>query len=318
MTPPADTSPLDTPGRIAFLGPEGTFSEQALLTQPDYAAMELVACRTIPEVLHAVSDGAADVAFVPIENAIEGSVNVTLDALIFDHELKMQREVVINVVMCLLAPAGVGLADIDRVLSIPVATAQCRSYLSEHLPDADELAANSTAVAARMVAEERDGRTAAIGTALAAKVHGLEVLAEDIEDHADNQTRFVALTRQGIPAPSGHDKTSIVVFQKADVPGSLLTILQEFAARGINLTRLESRPTKRGLGDYCFIIDLEGHVGDELVADALRDLKSKNEDVLFLGSYHAAGDHGPEVRRDAEAAWRDANDWLDRLRDEIR
>jgi len=108
------------------------------------------------------------------------------------------------------------------------------------------------------------------------------------------------------------------VFQKADVPGSLLTILQEFAARGINLTRLESRPTKRGLGDYCFIIDLEGHVGDELVADALRDLKSKNEDVLFLGSYHAAGDNGPEVRRDAEAAWRDANSWLDALRTEIR
>ncbi len=318
MAAPADTSPPDTPGRIAFLGPEGTFSEQALLTQPDYAAMDLVACRTIPDVLHAVSDGRADVGFVPIENAIEGSVNVTLDALIFDHELKMQREVVINIVMCLLAPAGVALADIDRVLSIPVATAQCRTFLSEHLPDADELAANSTALAARMVAEESDGRTAAIGTALAAKVHGLEVLAEDIEDHADNQTRFVSLTRHGIPAPTGHDKTSIVVFQKADVPGSLLTILQEFAARGINLTRLESRPTKRGLGDYCFIIDLEGHVGDELVADALRDLKSKNEDVMFLGSYHAAGDHGPEVRRDAEASWRDANDWLDRLRGEIR
>ena len=107
------------------------------------------------------------------------------------------------------------------------------------------------------------------------------------------------------------------MFQKADVPGSLLTILQEFAARGINLSRLESRPTKRGLGDYCFIIDLEGHVGDELVADALRDLKSKNEDVLFLGSYHAAGDHGPEVRRDAEASWRDAAAWLDGLRDQI-
>ena len=315
MNVPVDqTSPR---ARIGFLGPEGTFSEQALLTQPDYAAMELVPFRAIPDVLHAVSQGDIDVAFVPIENAIEGSVNVTLDALIFDHDLMMQREVVIPIVMCLLAPPGVALGDIERVASIPVATAQCRSFLSEHLPGVEEVAANSTAQAARIVAEEADGRTAAIGTSLAGKVHGLEVLAEDIEDHPDNETRFVALTRSGIPAPTGHDKTSIVVFQKADVPGSLLTILQEFAARGINLSRLESRPTKRGLGDYCFIIDLEGHIGDELVADALRDLKSKNEDVLLLGSYHAAGEHGPEVRRDAEQAWRDAAAWVDGLRAQI-
>ncbi len=311
------TGPAVDTARIGYLGPEGTFSEQALLTQPDYAAHELVAFRSIPDVLHAVSEGRVDIGFVPIENALEGSVNITLDALIFDHELKMQREVIISIVMCLLAPPGVGMADVERVASIPVATAQCRTFLSEHLPGVTEVAANSTAEAARLVAEEHDGRTAAIGTSLAGKVHGLEVLAEDIEDHAGNQTRFVSVTRQGIPAPTGHDKTSIVVFQKADVPGSLLTILQEFAARGINLSRLESRPTKRGLGDYCFIIDLEGHIGDELVADALRDLKSKNEDVLFLGSYHAAGDHGPEMRRDAKAAWRDADQWLDRLRGEI-
>ena len=328
MTPPADPAPPDPsagasergagrPGRIAFLGPEGTFSEQALLTQADYAEMELVPYRAIPDVLHAVSDGAVDVGFVPIENAIEGSVNVTLDALIFDHDLKMQREVVIPIVMCLLAPPGTALADVQRVVSIPVATAQCRGFLAERLPGVTELAANSTAEAARIVAAEADGQTAAIGTSLAGKVHGLEILAEDIEDHVDNQTRFVALTRAGIPAPTGHDKTSIVVFQKADAPGSLLTILQEFAARGINLTRLESRPTKRGLGDYCFIIDLEGHIGDELVADALRDLKSKNEDVLFLGSYHAAGAHGPEVRREAEAAWQAADAWLDGLRSEM-
>lgn len=320
MTPPADPEPSDAgagAGRIAFLGPEGTFTEQALLTQTDYAQMELVACRAIPDVLRAVSDGAVDVGFVPIENAIEGSVNVTLDALIFDHELKMQREVVIPIVMCLLAPPGMTVADVESVVSMPVATAQCRSFLAEHLPGVAEVAANSTAEAARIVADEADGRSAAIGTSLAGKVHGLEVLADDIEDHIENETRFVALTRSGIPAPTGHDKTSIVVFQKADVPGSLLTILQEFAARGINLTRLESRPTKRGLGDYCFIIDLEGHVGDELVADALRDLKSKNEDVLFLGSYHAAGDEGPGVRRDAEAAWRKADAWLDELRTEM-
>jgi len=304
-------------GRIAFLGPEGTFSEQALLTQPDYAAMELLACDSIADVLHAVTAGQAEVGLVPIENAIEGSVNITLDALIFDHELRMQREVVIPIVMCLLAPPGVGVGEIERIVSIPVATAQCRGFLAEHLPGVEHVPANSTAGAARMVALESDGRSAAIGTSLAGKVNGLEVLAEDIEDHQGNETRFVAVTRGGIPAPTGHDKTTIVVFQRADRPGSLLSILQEFAARAINLTRLESRPTKRGLGDYCFIIDLEGHVGDELVADALRDLKCKNEDVLFLGSYHAAGETAPRVRRDAEVAWREANDWVQALRGEI-
>jgi len=304
-------------GRIAFLGPEGTFSEQALLSQPDYAAMELVACDSIDDVLHAVTSGNVEVGVVPIENAIEGSVNITLDALIFDHELRMQREIVIPIVMCLLAPQGVGLGDIERVVSIPVATAQCRGFLAEHLPGVEQVGVNSTALAARIVAEEADGRSAAIGTSLAGKVNGLEVLAEDIEDHRGNETRFVAVTRGGIPVPTGHDKTTIVVFQRADRPGSLLSILQEFAARAINLTRLESRPTKRGLGDYCFIIDLEGHVGDELVADALRDLKSKNEDVLFLGSYHAAGETAPRVRREAEAAWAEANDWVQGLRSEI-
>jgi len=313
----APAPPAGGRARIAFLGPEGTFSEQALLTQPDYAAMDLVSCGAITDVLHAVTSGAADVGLVPIENAIEGSVNVTLDALIFDHELRMQREVVIPIVMCLLAPPGVGLGDIERVVSIPVATAQCRGFLQEHLPGVEQVPANSTAQAARTVAEEADGRSAAIGTSLAAKVHGLEVLAEDIEDHRGNETRFVAVTRGGVAAPTGHDKTTIVVFQRADRPGSLLSILQEFAARAINLTRLESRPTKRGLGDYCFIIDLEGHVGDELVADALRDLKSKNEDVLFLGSYAAAGETAPRVRREAEASWAEANDWVQALRAEV-
>jgi len=318
VTGPHTSAPAgEGAGRIAFLGPEGTFSEQALLTQPDFAAMDLVPCDSISDVLHAVSSDEVEVGLVPIENAIEGSVNVTLDALIFDHELRMQREVVIPIVMCLLVPPGVGMADIERVVSIPVATAQCRGFLSEHLPGVEQVPTNSTALAARIVADQADGRSAAIGTSLAGKVNGLEVLAEDVEDHQGNETRFVAVTRGGIPAPTGHDKTTIVVFQRTDRPGSLLSILQEFAARAINLTRLESRPTKRGLGDYCFIIDLEGHVGDELVADALRDLKSKNEDVLFLGSYHAAGETAPRVRREAEVAWRQANDWVQALRDEV-
>src|SRR5690606_6071231 len=131
--------------------------------------------------------------------------------------------------------------------------------------DVTVVATASTAEAAQMVAgAEHDGHTAAIAPAVAAKVYGLDVLATDIEDHPDNSTRFVVVSRRGIPAPSGHDKTSVVIFQRTDRPGSLLTILQEFAARSINLTKLESRPTKKGLGNYCFLIDLEGHIGDEL------------------------------------------------------
>ncbi|HEX6420919.1 MAG TPA: prephenate dehydratase [Acidimicrobiales bacterium] len=317
---------VDIPGglpagraRIGFLGPEGTFTEQALLSQPDLAALELVALPSIPEVLAAVEEGRVDLGFVAVENSIEGAVTVTVDNLAFETDLLIQREVVMGVQMNLLAPSGVGLPDVQRVLSIPVATAQCRTFLRRELPRVVTVATSSTAEAAQLVAGvEHDGHTAAIAPSVAAKVYGLDVLATDIEDHPDNATRFVVVSRRGVPAPTGHDKTSVVVFQRTDRPGSLLTILQEFAARSINLTKLESRPTKKGLGHYCFLIDLEGHIADELVADCLRDLKSKVEDVKFLGSFPAAGDHGPARRREAEAAWRAASEWIDRLRSEIR
>jgi prephenate dehydratase len=304
--------------RVGFLGPEGTFTEQALLSQPDLAAAELVAYPSITDVLRAVHDGEVDLGFVPVENSIEGAVTATVDSLAFDTELLIQREVVMGVQMNLMAPSGVDVGDVRRVLSIPVATAQCRAFLQHEMPGVETVATASTAEAARRVAaDEHDGTTAAIAPAVAAKLYGLEVLATDIEDHADNATRFVVVAQAGIPAPTGHDKTSVMVFQRVDVPGSLLTILQEFAARSINLSKLESRPTKKGLGQYCFLIDLEGHIGEELVADCLRDLKSKVADVKFLGSYPAAGAHGPARRREVEAAWRDASVWVENLRGQI-
>ncbi len=294
--------------RIGFLGPEGTFTEQALLLQADLSGDELVPMATIGEVLAATDEGTLDLGFVGIENSIEGTVNATIDALAFEHDLLIQREVELGIQLNVLAPAGVALSDIRRILTFPVAAGQCRSWLAANLPNAE---------AARIIAEEHDGRSAAVAPSLAAKIYGLEVLANDIEDHPENTTRFVLVARDAIPAATGHDKTTIVVFQRTDRPGSLLAILQEFAARAINLTKLESRPTKKGLGHYCFIIDLDGHIADELVADALRDLKSKLADVKFLGSYPAAGEEGHEVRRDATASWKRADDWLAALRADI-
>ncbi len=316
---PSPAVTIDWPSRsIAFLGPVGTFTEQALVGQGDLAQAKLVPLPTFAAVLTAVEAGDVDHGFVAIENAIEGTVNVNQDTLAFDVDLLIQREVVLPVHLDLMARPGVELADVTTVWSYPHALAQCRKYLARDLPLAEPEAANSTADAARMLAEHDEPHAAAIAPGRAADVYGLNVLAHAIEDHDDNATRFVLVGREGIPAASGHDKTSIVVFQRADEPGSLLTILQEFAARGINLSKLESRPTGRGLGDYCFLIDLEGHLSDEVVADALRSLKAKQSDVKFLGSYPAAGDHGPAVRREVEESRRRADEWVRSLRGDIR
>ena len=308
--------------RIGFFGPFGTFTEQALLSQRDLADAELLPYRSVPDVLDAVAAGDVDAGFVPIENSIEGTVNFTQDALIFDYELLIQREVVLDIEHCLLAAPGTTLANITTVLSIPVATAQCSAWLRTNLPTADVQAANSTADAARVVGERiaaGEKTVAALAPANAAALYGLDVVARDIADHAGNQTRFVLVAREGIPASTGHDKTGIVVFQRADEPGSLISILQEFAARRINLSLLSSRPTKAGgLGDYCFIIYADGHIDDELMADALRDLHAKQGGVKFLGSYPAAGQQAHSAREHADARWQDADDWINQLRATIK
>ena len=303
--------------RVAFLGPPGTFTEEALLTQPDLAEADLVPMRSMPEVLAATQAGDVDLGFVALENSIEGTVNVSLDSLIFDTELLIRREVVLPVSLTLLAPPGTTLADVRSVVSFPHASAQCRAWFGRHLPGVELVASNSTAEAAERVGHDREPGSAALGTVLAGKLYGLDVLASDVADHADAATRFVLVSPAGIPAPTGHDKTSIVCFQDSDRPGSLHAILGQFSARNINLTKLESRPTKRGLGNYCFVIDLEGHVDDEVVADCLRDLHAQLAGLKFLGSYPAAGEHGPAIRRDAEAAWKAAHAWMTDIRTHI-
>ena len=302
----------ESQSRIGFLGPSGTFTEQALRSQPDLADMQAHPMRTFVDVLHAVRDGELEYGFCAIENAIEGVVNVTLDTLAFDVDLVIQREVVLDIHMELLAQPGTHLSEIRKVVSHPVAHAQCREFVRQNLPDAETGPASSTADAARIASEVRG--IAAIGPAIAGTQFGLEVLASDIADHSGNQTRFILVTRDGVPKPTGHDKTTVVLTQREDRPGSLVSILQEFAARTINLSRLTSRPVKKALGDYCFIIDFDGHIADDVVADCLRTIRAKHADVKFLGSYADAGVRNHETRNAAQGAWAEAKGWMDSLR----
>ena len=288
-----------------------------MLTQPDLAAAEPVPLRTVPHVITAVERGEVDLGLVPLENSIEGTVAVTLDTLAFDTDLRIQREVDLPISLHLCARPGTRLADVRTVVSHPNPLGQCRAWLSAKLPDAELVAANSTAEAAAQVAAAERSDLASIGTLYGAQLVGLEVLASEIEDHPENETRFV-LIGHDIPAPTGHDKTSIVCFQREDRPGSLLAILQEFAARAINLTKLESRPMKRTLGHYCFFIDFEGHIRDEVIADCLKNLHANQAEVKFLGSYPVAGEEGPERRAAASAAWKTADEWVEDLRAQIR
>jgi prephenate dehydratase len=268
---------------VAYLGPQGTFTEEALHNWPGLHYEEGIPFPTVEEAILAVEDNLADKAVVPIENSIEGSVNATLDSLAFETGVSIQGEMVYQVRHYLLAREATQLESIERVISHPQASAQCRRSLAEHLPGVDLEAANSTSEAALRVAWS-DEPVAAIGSRLAADLYGLEILVESLEDHPENRTRFVIIGKEKMPL-TGRDKTSMVCFIHQDQPGMLLQILQEFAYRYINLTKIESRPTKEVLGEYCFFIDCEGHEKDEVVASALKCLHCKLPQVKLLGSY---------------------------------
>lgn len=302
--------------RVGFLGPAGTFTHGALLAQSDLAQCELQPFASIGDVLFAVANGTVDRGVVPLENAIEGTVSATVDSLIFDHDLRIEREIVMPISLCLLAPNGVALTDITEVWSYPHALAQCRNYLSA-LGDLPIKVAASTADAARLVAE-MGSTAAAVAPTVAAETYGLQVLASDIEDHEGNETKFVVVGREVVPAATGHDRTTIVCFQDADRPGSLYGILGRFAARDLNLTRLESRPTKKGLGEYCFVIEFEGHISDEVVGDCLVDLQAHLARIKFLGSYPVTGDAAVTTRAEIGASRLVAEEWLQTLRSQVR
>ncbi len=301
--------------RIGYLGPPGTFTEQALRSQTDLSTGEAVPMRTFVDILTATQHGEVDLGFVAIENAIEGTVNVTLDTLAFSTQLLIQREVLLDIQMNLMAKPGTTLESVTSVASHPVANAQCREFLAAKLPHVDVRPANSTAEAAQDAAVSDN--VAALGPAIAGTTYGLETIAADVADLKDNQTRFILVSKSGIPAPTGHDKTSVVVTARDDKPGSLVAILHEFSARNINLSKLHSRPARTRLGNYCFVIDFEGHIADDVVANCLRNIHAKHADVKFLGSYPAAGIDSGEARAEASEAWEEARTWMQALRDQI-
>jgi prephenate dehydratase len=301
--------------RFAYLGPAGTFAEAALRALPEAAAATPVPAPTVHAAIDAVRTGEADAAVVPLENSIEGSVTSTLDELANGQPpLLITREIFVPVAFALLVRPGTGLADIATVATHPHAQAQCQGWLRTHLPHATLVLSASTALAAASVAAgEFD---AAVSAPIAARHYGLTALAGDVADTPGAVTRFVLLRRAGPPPErTGNDKTSLVAFIRDDHTGALLEVLTEFAVRGINLTRIESRPTKERLGRYCFSIDCEGHLLDARVGDALAAVRRICADVRYLGSY-PRGD-GSSMRlppgRD-DTAFTDAAAWLDRLR----
>ncbi len=306
---PSDTGSRD---RVAYLGPAGTFTETAarLITGTDDPEA-LAPCGDIIEVLRSVEQGRAARGVVPIENTLEGSVTATLDALAFDTELLIHGELEIPVNLVVAAVPGTRLAEVRTVHSHPVPLSGCRRWLSSTVPDAERVLSTSTAQAAEDVARLGVGHLAIVNP-LAADRYGLEILARDVADRAANSTRFVVVG-QHVPAPTGWDKTSIVVFIETNQPGALLKLMEIFAERDLNLTKIESRPTKAELGEYCFFLDVEGHLADERVGDALAAVKRTHRDVKLLGSYRRSGarrtDEAARIQAD-DADYRAAAAWL--------
>lgn len=299
----------------AYLGPQGTFTEAALLRMPESQDADLIPANSVNAALDMVRNGQVAGALVPIENSVEGSVSSTLDELGHGELLEIVAEIAIPVEFALLARPGTTLGDVQRIATHPHAHAQCVEWLRKNLPDVHVLPAMSTAAAAAELTADAN-YDAAICSVVAAKHYQLDVLAQAIGDNEVAWTRFVLVRNPGhTQASTGHDKTTLSLFMREDHPGALLEILTEFAVRGVNLTRIESRPTKKQLGDYFFSIDCEGHIDDERVGEALKGLHRICSDVKFLGSYPRTDDGVSHIRQAvSDAAFQEADIWLETIR----
>ncbi|MEU8913452.1 prephenate dehydratase [Streptomyces nigrescens] len=301
--------------RYTYLGPEGTFTEAALRTLPEAATRELTPMVSVPAALDAVRAGEAAAALVPIENSVEGGVTTTLDELASGEPLMIYREVLLPIAFALLVRPGTAIGDVKTVTGHPVAQPQVRKWLAAQLPEAVWESAASNADGARLVQEGRyDG---AFAGEFAAATYGLTPLVSDIHDAQNAATRFVLVGRPARPAaPTGADKTSVVLWLREDHPGALLELLQEYAVRGVSMMRIESRPTGEGIGRYCFSVDCEGHITDRRVSEVLMGLKRVCQEVRFLGSYPRADEVTASVRPEmTDVAFTEASDWLARCMD---
>jgi len=267
--------------RVAVLGPRGTYSE--LAARKHFGEADFLYCSSISEVVKSVEEGRVAAGVVPVESMREGSVGETLDALVW-HDVRVTAEIVLPIVHSLLGVKGARLEEIRQVISHPQALSQCRSFLQSRLPNAELVEVSSTAKAAQQVSRLGLREAAALGPKELAQIYGLEVLVEDVSGDEENLTRFFCLGREKTPR-TGRDKTSIVFYTEKDRPGVLYEILGEFARRQINLTKIESRPSKKVLGDYLFFIDFEGHEDDEIVREALEGVRRKTAMLKIIGSY---------------------------------
>ncbi len=263
--------------KLGLLGPEGTFSEMAARKWAPGA--ELCFLDDMESAVRAVDDGLCDESIVPIENSVEGPVGVVMD-LLLEIRSPVTGEAILPIRECLMSRGSLG--DIKIIVSHPQALGQCRHYIHEHFPKAEVRTTGSTSHAARLAQEFPE--MAAIGCSESAQKYGLKVLKEGIQDYPLNHTRFIILGKR-MPPPTGHDKTSLAVYLDRDRPGALYDFLGEFARRQINMTRIESRPSKKLLGDYWFFIDVAGHVGEPTLREAISALKDKCTTLKVLGSY---------------------------------
>ncbi|OKL46620.1 prephenate dehydratase [Boudabousia liubingyangii] len=301
--------------KIAYLGPQGTFTELALrdLAKKFELDAEGLPCLDVPTALKKVASGEADRAVIPIENSVEGGVNASLDALARTGNLRIIAETVIPIDFCLVVRKGVKAEQVKRVGTHPHAWAQCRNWVAENFPGASHVPATSTAAAAELLTGDRyPGFEAALCNRVAAASEGLETLASGIADNSQAVTRFVMVAKPGVlPAVTGADKTTLQVRLPDNEAGALLSMLEQFSARGVNLSRIESRPAGGPLGAYEFSLDIEGHILEQRVQAALVGLHRTCPQVKFLGSYESASGHEVKVLPGtSDQAFEAANDWI--------
>ncbi|HLT67112.1 MAG TPA: prephenate dehydratase [Microbacterium sp.] len=300
----------------SYLGPAGTFTEAALAQVPEAQGQTWRPVANVAQALADVMDGTSEGAILAIENTVDGGVSSVQDALAKTEGLRIVGEYLVPVSFVLVAPRGTVLADIHEVAAHPVAYAQCLEWLGANIPGHSHVIAGSNVASAIGVLDGSLPAQAAIAAPGVPKHYDVDVLAEGIGDNADAVTRFVFVTRTvAPPAPTGSDKTSLIVELPREVPGALLEMLEQFATRGINLSLIQSRPIGDRLGRYRFVIDADGHIDDERMADALMGLKRFSPKVMFLGSYPRADRERvhPEPRY-SDASFAAAREWLRELR----